>query len=334
MILSESTVQLTRASHWAEEGRSVRSLARAAESGERIRIRRGIYVDRSDWAAATEAERHRARMHAAVAAHSRHPVVFSHDSAAVIWGIPQIGRRAQDVHALTGERRRPHPNDGVVWHQDAVDNSDVCERDGFLVTTLLRTLVDLARSTGFVSAVASLDYGTKEVLTLPSGGRIAGIPRGVLLDRLEREGPARGVRSARAALLFSDPLSGSPGESRSRVGMHRLRFPRPRLQVPVRRPDGSGVDIPDFDWEEALGEFDGKMKYTRDVYTGGRPIEEIVWDEKRREDRLRRSTRKAMARWLWDDAVDPRRLARILMDAGLTPMSEARYRRESGFTPR
>lgn len=269
MVSSESTVQLIRVATLGEEGRPTRGIVRAAASGEHQRIRRGVYVKSSEWQAATDADRHRARMSAAVATHTSNPVVFSHQSAASIWGFPTIGRLPLGVHALIGNRRRTHAHDGVVWHRRPLDDSDVCNLGGFFVTTLIRTFVDLARISDFPSAVASLDYGTKQLLRLPHGGTIAGVPREILIERLMRDGPARGVRSARAALEFSDPLSGSPGESGSPVQMHRLRFPRPRLQIPVPRRDAAGVDIPDFEWDNSLREFGGKIKYTRATTPAG-----------------------------------------------------------------
>jgi len=331
---AQPSVPLVLVSDLTREGSSARRLVRGVQAGEQRRIRRGVYAPASAWDLASDRERHVARMRAVERTSRAHPIVFSHRSAALMWGIPVLGRWPANVHALAMNRRGVRSGNGVVWHRESVGDDEVYELNGFLVTNYLRTLADLARSTEFASAVVSLDHGTKERVVLPDGTMIDGVSREILLERLNRDGPARGVRSARAALEFCNPLSGSPGESYSRVQMHRLRFPPPRLQVAVPRRDGYGKDIPDFDWKEALGEFDGKVKYTRDQYTGGRAIEEIVWDEKRREDRLRRTTKKDMARWLWEDAMDPVRLRDILLDAGLTPLAEAQYRRECVAVPR
>jgi hypothetical protein len=330
----DNTIPLTRVRELSLEGQPAHALARAALAGRQRRIFRGVYASTSAWQEASDRERHLARMRAAAATRMSHPVVFSHQSAAVLWGIPILGDWPNEVHLHALGKRGVRSRGGIVWHRGAITEGEVCEVDGMLVTGMLRTVVDLARSMPFASAVVSLDYATKPRLTLPGGEAMAGIPRARVLARLDDDAPARGARSARAALAFSNPLSGSPGESCSRVEIHRLRFRPPRLQVPVPRRDGQGKDIPDFDWPEAFGEFDGKVKYTRDQYTRGRPMEEIVWAEKRREDRLRRAGKKDMARWVWSDVMNPMLLRDILLDTGLVPLSEVQYRRECQVMPK
>jgi hypothetical protein len=90
----------------------------------------------------------------------------------------------------------------------------------------------------------------------------------------------------------------------------------------VRRPEG-GFDYPDFEWDDVFGEFDGYAKYTRDEYTNGREMAEIVWEEKLREDRLR-ETGKRVCRWTWDVARSPSALEARLRAAGLTPCEKSR----------
>jgi hypothetical protein len=101
-------------------------------------------------------------------------------------------------------------------------------------------------------------------------------------------------------------------------------MPMPDLQVVY--PHAFGEDQVDFRWKRRfhvkhlplLGEFDGEVKYTRGEFMGGRTISEVVWAEKRREDRLRAPGR-GMARWLWADALRPERLRALLLNAGLRP---------------
>ena len=106
----------------------------------------------------------------------------------------------------------------------------------------------------------------------------------------------------------------SPGESLSRAAMFRLNLPRPDLQVEVDDADGL-AGIADFGWPGVVGEFDGRRKYA--VPEGADPAEagEVLWREKRREDRLRRSVR--VARWTWADARAEVPLARILAEKGI-----------------
>lgn len=305
-------------------GTDGRTLRRAVEASQSVSLRRGVCVDATGWADVSDHDKYLLRMRAVAATRKIGPV-FSHQSAAVIWGLPIIGRWPDEVHLMAAGRRGVHSKNGVVWHHDRIGDDDVVEIDGMLVTSLLRTLVDLACTTTFLSAVATLDYGTKPRLVLPSGSKAHGIERDELLARLEAEGPRRGARAARKAALFSDNRSGSTGESLSRGQIHLCRFPAPELQVSFVGADGE-EDIVDFRWEQKqelrtlrlLGEFDGKVKYTRDEYMQGRSIEEVVWDEKLREDRLR-ATDHGMARSIWAVALRKERLRRLLLDAGLRP---------------
>ena len=73
-----------------------RAASRAAASGELVRVKRGAYCARAEWDASSEARRHLLRV---VAFAQSHPsAVFSHWSAAVVHGLPMIGRWPDDVH--------------------------------------------------------------------------------------------------------------------------------------------------------------------------------------------------------------------------------------------
>ena len=184
--------------------------------------------------------------------------------------------------------------------------------------------VDLARSHPFRSAVISLDAGLQERFLLPGGAVVPAVTRDEVMDRLLRLGSARGTRRARRSVGFADAKSGSAGESLSRTGIFLAGMPMPELQVVYPHPFGE--DRVDFRWKRRfqlkrmplLGEFDGEVKYTRGEFMGGRTIDEVVWAEKRREDRLRAPGR-TMVRWLWADALRPERLRAMLLNAGLRP---------------
>ncbi|UIJ36253.1 hypothetical protein [Allobranchiibius sp. GilTou73] len=117
-------------------------------------------------------------------------------------------------------------------------------------------------------------------------------------------------------MSLADRRSGSEGESLSRARMFEMGFPQPELQV--RIPDGERrAAYGDFGWGDLIGEFDGRVKYRADGFSGG-AAEEVVWREKLREDAIRRTHR--VVRWIWDDAFEPARLRRILVQAGLEPV--------------
>ena len=291
---------------------------RASTSGFR-RIRHGVFVEERDVPRTEHEAMHFLRMQAAAERMSQ-PPVFSHVSAAVAWGLPLLGRLPTDVHAAAWTRVGFRTSRGIVWHNDALPDADVAEVDGVLVTNLARTLVDLARTLPFPDAVAALDYGVRPRITTPFGTEVDGVPRSLLMGRVNTMRGQRGIVSARRAVAFCDAASGSPGESISRAHMHTLGFPPPRLQVPFARADGRGEDVVDFDWPELgrFGEFDGRGKYLREEFTGGLSIQEVLWREKLREDRIRRH-RPVAVRWDWAIALRPKRLAARLIEFGIHP---------------
>jgi hypothetical protein len=279
-----------------------------------VRVRRGIYLAESAWPETEREARHFVRMQAVAAATS--DPVFSHESAAVLWGVPVVGRLG-GVHLMAAGKVGRRTRGDVVWHNHRLADRDMVEVDGFTATSLERTLFDLAASRSAPAGVAAVDAGIRTSFFSGLGTPVLGLRKEELIDAFQARRRARGVRQALVCAAFADPRSGSAGESVSRWNLHCLGFPAPELQVPFERDDG-GFDIVDFDWPEhhRFGEFDGHGKYVRERYTGGRTIEEIVWAEKQREDRVRRH-RPSASRWGWAEAMDPHRLERRLLADGL-----------------
>lgn len=302
-------------------GADPRAEQRRVASGEHVRIRAGVYLNRDEWAHAGEDRRYLAKVHAVALTRKSEPV-FSHESAALLWGLPTLHTWPSAVHVLAGRRRAVRTGNGIIWHFGDVPDEDVVPLGGLLVTSLERTLVDLARTRSMQWSVAAIDHALRTSFQTLDGATVAGVHKEALLDRLDRLGSARGTRQARESIEFGDGLSGSPGESLSRVQIHMIGFPPPILQLPVSWGDGF-FDYPDFAWDDLFGEFDGLGKYLRDEFTRGRPIEEIVLKEKEREDRLR-STGRGVSRWGWKVAGNACLLEAKLRKAGLRPIRRPR----------
>jgi hypothetical protein len=100
---------------------------------------------------------------------------------------------------------------------------------------------------------------------------------------------------------FLDARSESVGESVSRVRMHQDGIPAPDLQHEILGPHGEVIARVDFYWREQrlAGEFDGKVKYGR-LLKPGQSIEDVLFDEKVREDRIRDEDH-GVTRWIWPD---------------------------------
>jgi hypothetical protein len=222
--------------------------------------------------------------------------VASHASAALLHGLPLWRIPTQRVHVT---RRPPAAGSGsarVHLHVARLPDDQVEVVDGVPVTDVARTVLDLARTTPFESAVIAADAALHTKLT----------SREQLELRLAELGPVPGVRRAARVIAFADRRNESVGESRSRVLIHRLGLPAPDLQVKAFRADGVSLGRCDFGWEEerTVAEFDGRVKYGRLLRPGQDPGD-AVFDEKLREDAIR-DTGREVARWTWADLATPR----------------------------
>jgi hypothetical protein len=179
--------------------------------------------------------------------------------------------------------------------------------------------VDIAMTSSFARAVGMAD----DAMRPPARGEYRfgtdAVDRAALITMLDDRQQHRGATKARRALDFADGLSGSPGESVSRVNFHLVGIAPPLLQVPFYDSLGL-IGYADFYWPnlDLIGEFDGRVKYRAQIYLRGRLPEEVVWAEKQREDRLRRVS-SGLVRWGWDVATRPRALVERLAPYGLAP---------------
>jgi hypothetical protein len=302
----------------AERLGSARLLRQQHAAGKFVRVAPGVYMAREEWATLDADERYRALVRAA-ALRSVPGSQFSHDSAAAMFRLPSIGPWPSRVHELVAPAPGGTSRRGILRHGLGIDLRPT-EIDSVVVTSLERTLVDVACTTPFVRAVAMIDHALRPEregeprwsLGFPLVEKAALL---TLMDTLE---PYRGLVSARRAVGFADGGSGSPAESFGRVQFHALRLPPPELQVPFYDEAGL-IGYADFYWREIdlVGEVDGRSKYaaSRQFQRGITP-DELLWQEKRREDRLRRVVR-SVVRLDWETISDRRALAARMAQGGL-----------------
>lgn len=303
--------QLLLARDRIERGLTAKDLSRGVRSGSLVRVRQGIYTDGDAWRAMKPWEQYRLRVQAA-AETCQSPTIFARHSAASVLAIPTIGFH-HSVQALTLKNDGGRSRAGISRHFADPTGLKVIRRDGLLITSRLRTVLDLAAFTPFVEAAAPLDHVLKP-------DRAMGF-RGLNKDEL-RAGigaiykPAAQQRII-AAIEFADPLSGSAGESYSRALIHLAGFEAPILQQEIFDADGS-VGFTDFCWKYArvVGEFDGIAKYIKPEMLKGRTTQQAVLAEKKREDRIR-ATGLNVVRWDWQDLMNPARLEAMLTAAGV-----------------
>lgn len=292
-------------------GRDLRRLAIDPQRAGWHRIRRGVWLPQAAWSSLRWDQRYQALVHATVLS-CREPdeVILAAHSAAVMWGLPSIERWPDHVTLLDPEGRSGSSEHIRMMHALPAETHEV---NGLRITSPARTVMDLARRGTVETALAAADHALR--LQLCSRAELAD-EAGLITAG------ARGRTTARLVVDLADGLSGSAGESLSRLQMFRANFPRPVLQREYR--DAAGlIGYVDFDLEHLIGEFDGRLKYN--VPAGASPHEasQIVWREKKREDRLRRF--KEVARWDWRIARTNGGLARHLMGHGLKPLPKSTW---------
>ncbi len=296
------------------DGSNRSALLSLTRSGELTRIFPGTYVETEFWRALDRDARYRLRIQAVV--DERGQIVVSHESAAALWRLPRFGPRPTRVHVLEAVDGPGRPTSKLVRHPVGIpDDGETI--DGIRVTTLARTVVDVAATNTFVEGVTAMDAALRR-----TSHPFVGLPQTAntkddLFDELERISLRHGRAKARRAIEFANALADRPGESISRVSMSIASLPAPQLQVRLQGASGRWYTV-DFWWPQFnhIGEFDGRYKYSDPEFLRGRTPHQALLDEKAREDDLR-AAGHGMSRWMWETAQSPKLLRGLLVAAGV-----------------
>jgi hypothetical protein len=273
---------------------------RAIASGSVVRVAQAVYASAAEWQRLPSWDRYAARVHAV--ALTRPGSVFCHESACVALQQPVFAEPAY-VHVIDGTAATSRVSAGVRTHTMSSDR-EIVSVGGILVTSPAETAVDIARSRHPAVALAVADA-------------VLRADPGLTIEQLtavnESRASSRGRRRARWVIPRADARAEKPLESISRAAIEWLGFEEPELQWELRHPDGS-IDRADFRWSASgvLGEADGRIKYSGEY---GDPAE-VYYEEKRREDRMRRHA-TGYARWGWAEVSHYPELRSILIGAGL-----------------
>ncbi|GEL24633.1 CTP synthase [Pseudonocardia sulfidoxydans NBRC 16205] len=271
-------------------GVSDNELARWCARGDIVRVARGAYLPAASAEGIEPAAWHALEVRAALE-RLRVPVVASHVSAAVLHGVPTWGVPLDRVHLTRISPGSVRRTTTLHLHGTGLAEDEVDLLDGCRVTSVARTVVDVARTEPFEQAVAIADAALRAGLVAPAS----------LAHARERARHRAGATAAGRVVAFADGRAESVGESRSRVALRRYGLPTPELQWEVRG-GGRFIGRVDFGWPalRTIGEFDGRTKYTRDSQDDAA---DVVWAEKRREDALR-AVGLRVVRWTWADLSD------------------------------
>ncbi len=253
-------------------------------AGRLVQIRHGVFVSAEGWPD-EEGPQHVVRAHAEQVANPA--AVMSHESAAVAWGLrtPRFAAWHDQPVALTvplgarATRRRT-----VAWHTRALPPGHVTrDKDGYALTTLARTAVDLAAGLELPEALVIVDHAARLILASFMSGeprrkdyvnaRLVGATRHEL-----RQAVGRSDRGLTRAIALAEPCRESAAESFMTGHIVLAGLPMPLFQAAI--PTRLGTFYPDFYWPSArlIGECDGAVKYT--------DPQEIL-REKQREECLR-----------------------------------------------
>jgi very-short-patch-repair endonuclease len=291
--------------------------------GQWVRLRHGVYVERLllDFCAGDPQRRHALDVAAGILvvggdAHA------SHESAAFLHGLATVASR--NPHLCLTRSRVSGGTGGALRNcriaAAELPNHHRARRHDAPVTSVARTIVDLARSRSFREGVVAADSALHGRLTT----------RAQLHAMLIDCATWPGIRRAGRVVEFAEPKAESPAESIGRVVCREHGLPAPRVQVVIN--DGAfDVARVDLYWPEhaTVLEIDGLMKY------GGRDHDPLVHEKLRQErleelglqvvratwrqlidqpgqvaDRIRRAFRVAATRpppkvWMEVDQLDP-----------------------------
>ena len=287
----------------------------AARRGEYTALVRGAYLPTALLTDLDADSIYLARLHA-VAATQSIDLVFSHRSAAALWRLPWVGEWQSHAHVVVPPAAGGRSTTTIVRHTVGVPN-DTVTIDDLVVTTLARTVADVAATASFGQAVALADAVLRRTMNPLQGLPHTAITRDELLAELVNIDQRHGSVRARRAIEFADPAADRPGESLSRVSIRLANLTMPQLQAQLTGASGRKYRV-DFWWPEfnVIGEFDGKFKYSDPRFLRGRLPEQALYDEKLREDDLRAAGR-GFTRWNWEKALSVRLLRTHLLAAGI-----------------
>jgi hypothetical protein len=224
--------------------------------GTLVRVGHGMYAGGSTArAVAAKPDGEHVLQAAAAVVRLGRGAVVSHRSAAALHGIDLVGNIG-DI-TITGRPATGRKgNRGVHLYSTPLAAEHVTTKFGVPVTTVARTVIDLARTLTFADGVVAADSAIRKRLT--SKPQL----RAVLAASPRRSGTAQAAR----VLDFATGKSESALESIARVAFDDQGLPAPELQIWIPAANGDVIGRVDFYWErhKTIVEVDGALKYDDD----------------------------------------------------------------------
>lgn len=263
---------LTTAVELSAVGIGRRYVAVLVRAERLVPVRRGVYTTAELWESWDDYRdrplaRVRAAEHAITVEH-----VSSHDSAALLHGLPLLRPQDASVHITRCDMRGTRVQNGVEHHGAAYEETQVVERSGLPTLDVPRTVADLAREHGYraglVAADAAMQLGVTRGQLRAAMSRMAGWPYSLTVAAVVRD---------------ADPGAESVGETLARELVAECGL---TAEVETQFPVAVGGSVAWIDLRVGrhLVEFNGRVKY-QSVQLGGlrdRELEEVLWDERTR----------------------------------------------------
>jgi hypothetical protein len=253
-------------------GVSRREIPRLVDLGLLVRLNRWVLVGKCVVERAAEQPKLGHALKLEVVQRRYPDAAASHESAALQLSLPVlVVPRFAIVTRASGAWRG---GDNARVRIAPLPSHHVILVGGQRVTSAERTVVDVARNGSLAAAAVVGDAVMR-----------SGVSRQDLMAIVDECSAWSDVGRCRRAIEFLDPLAESAFESMSRAKLHEGGVPAPESQVWLQGASGRWYRV-DFYWRHRrlIGEADGRQKY---VDNPERPVEEVVYEEKLREDDLR-----------------------------------------------
>ena len=221
--------------------------------------------------------------------------------AAAVWhGLP-LRHRLEEISVLRPGNGRSRRREGWMVLTGDLPSADVELVGSLRVTTVARTVVDLARLRGLEQALVPWEAARWRART---GRTLEEFDQGVDLV-IDCQARLKGVGLARRARQMASAHSESPMETLSLWHMRELGVPAPVQQFDVLDVAGHCRGTCDFAWPElgVVGEYDGQEKYDRLRRVGESPAD-VVRREKRRQESIE-ELGWVFARWGKEELANP-----------------------------
>lgn len=257
--------------------------------GEWVAVRRGVYTTGAYWESLDPyVGRPQLEVWAATLTTTT-PHLISHDSAAYLHGLPILEAAPRLVHVtrigVLGGRTRH----GIKHHKAPVRTGQIEFVDDHPVLDIPRTVADIGREHGLRHAIVAANSALRR-----------GESRSALGRAVEDMTSWPYVTIPRQAVEWADGRCENPGEDLTMLLLKQLGVGLVQPQFGLQ--DRGRFAWVDFRIGRQLFEFDGRLKYRREENGGyaDRSADEVMWDEKRRQDWLC-GFKLGMSRIVWSE---------------------------------